>query len=75
MVKIVKTPSPARLRPWRRRVLEIPDDSAAKSTPRVIVCRPYSDQQPRIEDTPSRGKLLKESLDFSIIEPAVLSVV
>jgi hypothetical protein len=37
--------------------------------------RPFSDQGLRLEDTPSRGKLLKDSLDFSIIEPAVLSVV
>jgi hypothetical protein len=29
MVKIVKTASPARFRPWRRRMLVFPDDSAA----------------------------------------------
>jgi hypothetical protein len=34
--------------------------------------RLFSDQGQRLEDTPSRGKLLKESLDFSIIKPAVL---
>jgi hypothetical protein len=30
------------------------------------------DWRPRIEDTPSRGKFLKESLDFPELEPAVL---
>jgi hypothetical protein len=75
MVKITKTVSSARLRPWRRRVLEIPNDSAAESSPRVVVRRPFSDRRVGIEDTPSRGKFLKESLDFSIIEPAILSVI
>jgi hypothetical protein len=75
MVKITKTVSPARLRPWRRRVLEIPDDSAAESSPKVVVRHPFSNRRVGIEDTPSRGKFIKESLDFSIIEPAVLSVI
>jgi hypothetical protein len=33
---------------------------------------PFSNKGLKLEDTPSRGKLLKESLDFSIIKPAVL---
>jgi hypothetical protein len=39
------------------------------------VSRPFVDQWTRFEDTPSQGKLLKESLDFSIIKPAILSVI
>jgi hypothetical protein len=36
--------------------------------------RPILNQWPRLEDTPSRGNLSKESLDFFIIEPTVLNV-
>jgi hypothetical protein len=36
--------------------------------------RPILNQGPRLEDTPSRGKLYKEPLDFFIIGPAILSV-
>jgi hypothetical protein len=36
--------------------------------------RPNRDQRPRLELTPSRGKIHKESLGFWIIEPAILNV-
>jgi hypothetical protein len=75
MVKIMKTVSPARFRPWRCRVLVFPDDSAAESSPRVVVRRPFSDRRVGIEDTPLRGKIYKEPLCFHGIEPAVLSVI
>jgi hypothetical protein len=75
MVKIAKTASSARFRPWHRCVLVFPDDSAAKSSPRVVVRRPFSNRRVGIEDTPSRGKNYKEPLCFHAIEPAVLSVI
>jgi hypothetical protein len=37
--------------------------------------RPFSDQGLRLEDTPSRGKIVKETLSFSLLEPAVLGVI
>jgi hypothetical protein len=37
--------------------------------------RPFADQRLRLEDTPSRGRFIKEPLDFFIIEPAVLSAI
>jgi hypothetical protein len=73
MVKIAKTASPARFRPWRRRMLVFPGDSAAESSPRVVVRRPFSDQRVGLEDTPSRGKIVKESLRFSLLEPRSLA--
>jgi hypothetical protein len=75
MVKIAKTASPARFRPWRRRVLVFPGDSTAESYPRVVFCRPFPDLGLRLEDTPSRGKIYKEPLRFYEIEPEVLSVI
>jgi len=36
--------------------------------------RPFLNQWPRLEDTPSLGNLSKETLDFFIIEPAILNV-
>jgi hypothetical protein len=33
--------------------------------------RPFSDGRTRLEDTPSRGNLSKESLGFWVIEPTV----
>jgi hypothetical protein len=41
----------------------------------VIVSRPFADQRLGLEDTPSRGRFIKEPLDFFIIEPAVLSAI
>jgi hypothetical protein len=75
MVKIAKTASPARFQPRHRRVLVFPGDSAAESSPRVVVRGPFSDQRVGLEDTPSRGKIVKESLCFSLLEPMVLGVI
>jgi hypothetical protein len=75
MVKIAKTVSPARFQPWRHRVLVFLGDSAAESSPRVVVCPPFSDQRVGLEDTPLRGKIVKESLHFSLLEPVVLGVI
>jgi hypothetical protein len=33
------------------------------------------DQRVGLEDTPSRGKIVKETLSFSLLEPAVLGVI
>jgi hypothetical protein len=41
----------------------------------VIVSRPFADQRLGLEDTLSRGRFIKEPLDFFIIEPAVLSAI
>jgi hypothetical protein len=35
----------------------------------MIASRPIRDQRPRLELTPSRGKLLKETLSFLVINP------
>jgi hypothetical protein len=35
----------------------------------VIVSRPFLNQRPRLEDTPSRGNLSKETLSFLVIKP------
>jgi hypothetical protein len=75
MVKITKTVSPARFRPWHRCVLVFPGDSAAESSPRVVVRHPFLDQRVGLEDTPSRGKIIKESLRFSLLEPVVLGII
>jgi hypothetical protein len=37
--------------------------------------RPLDDQRVGLEDTPSRGKNVKETLRFSLLEPAVLGVI
>jgi hypothetical protein len=42
---------------------------------RDVVTRPFLDQRPRIEDTPSRGKVYKEPLCFYEIEPVVLGII
>jgi hypothetical protein len=39
------------------------------------VRRPFSDLIVGLEDTPSRGKIVKEPLHFSLLEPAVLGVI
>jgi hypothetical protein len=62
-------------RQWRRRVLAFFGDSAAEPPPREVSSRPFSNQRLRLEDTPSRGKLHKEPLCFSLLEPAVLGVI
>jgi hypothetical protein len=38
----------------------------------IISSRPFVDQRTRLEDTPSRGKFVKEPLCFFELEPAVL---
>jgi hypothetical protein len=43
-------------------------------SPRMNGDCPILRQRSRLEDTPSRGRFIKEPLDFFIIEPAVLSV-
>jgi hypothetical protein len=35
----------------------------------VIVSRPFLNQRPRLEDTPSRGNFSKETLIFLVINP------
>jgi hypothetical protein len=42
------------------------------SPPQLDQSRLNPDQRHRLEDTPSRGKFVKEPLSFSLIEPAVL---
>jgi hypothetical protein len=49
-------------------------DSAAEPPPREVSSR-FSDQRLGLEDTPSRGKLHKEPLCFSLLEPTVLGVI
>jgi hypothetical protein len=39
------------------------------------VRRPFSDQQVGLEDTPLWGKIVKEPLRFSLLEPVVLGVI
>jgi hypothetical protein len=38
-------------------------------------CRPLDDQRVGLEDTHSRGKIVKEPLYFSLLDPVVLGVI
>jgi hypothetical protein len=42
---------------------------------RSDVRRPFLDLRVGLEDTPSRGKVVKEPLRFSLLEPTVLGVI
>jgi hypothetical protein len=35
---------------------------------------PSSDQRLRLEDTPSRGKIVEESISFSLLKPAIFFI-
>jgi hypothetical protein len=37
--------------------------------------RPLDDQRVGLEDTPSRGKIVKETLRFSLLEPMILGII
>jgi hypothetical protein len=39
------------------------------------VCHPFSDLRVGLEDTPSRGKIVKEPLRFYLLKPTVLGVI
>jgi hypothetical protein len=67
MVNITRTVNPAsfcRGRQWRCRVLAFSGDSVAELPHRKVSSRPFLNQRLRLEDTPSRGKLHKEPLNF-----------
>jgi hypothetical protein len=67
MVNIARTVNPVsfcRGRQWRRRVLAFFGDSAAELPRRKVSSRPFLNQRLGLDDTPSRGKLHKELLNF-----------
>jgi hypothetical protein len=43
--------------------------------PGSVSSRPFADQRPRLEDTPSVSKIHKEPLRFYEIEPTVLGII
>jgi hypothetical protein len=58
-------------RPWRPPAGLVEDGRLPLSLSLgVNFSRPFVDQWARLEDTPLRGKFLKESLGFPEIEPA-----